>query len=142
MQYKVPQDVQREDTIIGSITFKQMGILAGGGGFAYMIYISLAKNYFLEIWLPPVALIIGITLAFAFLKIHSLTFTRYLICLIEYWVLPRKRIWIKGSGDTFESYLTKNEESAKKQEEKTATIENKKENLKKIIQQLENTKLK
>ena len=44
MQYKVPQDVQREDTIIGPLTLKQLGILGVGGGIAYGIYISLGKN--------------------------------------------------------------------------------------------------
>ena len=79
MQFKVPQDVQREDTIIGPITLKQMVILGIGGGLAYGIYIGLSKSYFIEVWLPPVVIISGITLAFAFLKIHSLPFHIFLM---------------------------------------------------------------
>lgn len=101
MQYKVPQDVQREDTIIGPVTLKQMGILGAGGGLAYGIYITLAKAYFIEIWLPPVAFISLVTLAFAFLKIYGLPFHQFLMNLIEYYVLARKRIWIQGTGIPF-----------------------------------------
>lgn len=115
MQFKVPQDVQREDTIIGPLTLKQMIILGIGGGLAYTIYISLAKTYFIEIWLPPVAIVAIITLAFAFLKIHSLPFHEFLMNFIEYHLLPRKRIWIQETGRPFVSiYDTKTKKKAEK----------------------------
>lgn len=103
MQFKVPQDVQREDTIIGPLTLKQMIILGVGGGLAYAIYVSLAKAYYIEIWLPPVAIISILTLAFTFLKIHSLPFHEFLMNLIEYKMLTQKRYWIQGTGSTFVS---------------------------------------
>lgn len=118
MQYKVPQDVQREDTIIGPLTLKQMIILGVGGGICYAIYVSLSKTYFLEIWLPPVVIISGITLAFAFLKIHSLPFHEFLMDFIEYHLLPRQRNWIQGTGTVFISPFEKIE----KQEEKIQDI--------------------
>lgn len=101
MQYKVPQDVQREDTIIGPLTLKQMIILAIGGGIAYALYIQLSSIYFAQIWLPPVIIVSAITLAFAFLKIHDLPFYEYLMHFIEYNLLGRKRVWIQGSGNPF-----------------------------------------
>lgn len=110
MQFKVPQDVQREDTIIGPLTLKQMIIIGVGGGLAYGIYVSLSKTYFIEIWLPPVAIISIITLAFAFLKVHSLPFHEFLMDFIEYHLLPRKRIWIQGTAAPFVSSLEKKKE--------------------------------
>ena len=107
MRFKVPQDVQREDKIIGPLTLKQMGIVGIGGGFAYLIYVSLSKSYFMEIWLPPVAIVSAITLAFAFLKIHNLPFHIFIMHFIEYKLLPRQRIWIQGSGRPFISTLEK-----------------------------------
>ena len=101
MQFKVPQDVQREDTIIGPLTLRQMGILMVGGGIAYAIYLSLSKTYFIEIWLPPVAVISIITLAFAFLKIHNLPFHLFLFHFLEYTLLKKKRVWIQGTGHPF-----------------------------------------
>lgn len=101
MQFKVPQDVQREDTIIGPITIRQLIILGIGGTITYAIYVSLAKTYFLEVWLLPVVLTGGLTLAFAFLKIHSLEFHEFLMNFIEYHLLPRNRFWIQGTGSAF-----------------------------------------
>lgn len=101
MQYKVPQDVQREDTIIGPITIRQLIILGIGGGITYAIYVSLAKTYFLEVWLLPVIFTGSLTLAFAFLKIHSLEFHEFLMNFIEYHMLPRNRFWIQGTGYAF-----------------------------------------
>lgn len=123
MRFKVPQNVQREDTIIGPLTLKQMGILGIGGGLTYMIYISLSATYFIEVWLLPVAFTGLLTLAFAFLKIHSLPFYEFLMNLIEYNVLPKKRIWIQGSGIPFISPFQNAEK--KKNNKKTEKIEEK-----------------
>lgn len=101
MQFKVPQDVQRKDTIIWSLTIQQLIICFVGGGIAYAIYIQLSKTYFMEIWLPPVVIISAITLAFAFLTVHNLPFDEFLMHYIEYHMLPRKRSWIQGTGAPF-----------------------------------------
>lgn len=98
MQFKVPQDVQREDTIIGPLTLRQMIILGVGGGVAYAIYVSLSKTYFLEIWLPPVAIVAVMTLAVAFLKVHSLPFHEFFMNFLEYHLSAKQRIWIQGAG--------------------------------------------
>lgn len=124
MQFKVPQDVQRKDTIIWSLTFQQMIICGIGGGIAYAIYITLSKTYFIEIWLPPVVIISAITLAFAFLKIHSLPFYEFLLNFLEYHLLPRERYWIQGTGRPF---ISKFDEEIKKAEKvKIDTSKNKK----------------
>lgn len=126
MQYKVPQDVQREDTIVGPLTLKQLIILAAGGGIAYALYIQLSAIYFMQIWLPPVILVSAITLAVAFLKIHSLPFYEYIMHLVEYLLLAKKRIWYQGSGDPFvPPYQTDKKEEEKKEtpkEKKTKSL--------------------
>lgn len=101
MQFKIPQDVQREDTIVGPLTLKQLIIVGAGGGLAYAIYVSLAKTYFMEIWLPPVAVVVAITAAFAFLKVHGLQFHVFLMSFLEYHILPKQRFWIQGTGTPF-----------------------------------------
>lgn len=113
MQFKVPQDVQRKDTIIGPLTLNQMIILGIGGGLAYAIYVGLAKGYYIEIWLPPVAIISIVTLAFAFLKIHSLPFHEFLMNLIEYKMLAQKRYWIQGTGAPFISSFEREQNKKK-----------------------------
>lgn len=135
MQYKVPQDVQREDTIIGPLTLKQMGILGIGGGICYAIYVTLAKKYFMEIWLPPVIVVSAITLAFAFLRIYNLPFHLFLMNFIEYHFLPKKRFWIQGSGIPFISSfdIEKHKEEDKKQELKLQKKQKSIEELTKVL---------
>ncbi len=101
MQFKVPQDVQREDQIIGPLTLRQLIIVAVGGGMAYMIYVQLSKTYYTEVWLPPVFIISALTVALAFLKIHGLPFHEFLMHFIEYKFLPKKRIWIQKTGNPY-----------------------------------------
>jgi hypothetical protein len=103
MQVKIPQDVQRADKIVGPLTLKQLIIVGIGGGIAYAIYVTLAPDYFIEIWLPPVILVSLVTAAFAFLKIHSMTFMRYLGYMAEFLFKPRRRVWKQMSGDVFVS---------------------------------------
>lgn len=114
MQYKVPQDVQREDTIIGPITLRQLIMLAIGGGIAYALYVTLARGWTWQVWLPPVAIVSIITLAFTFLKVHGLSFHIFLMNFIEYKVLPQKRFWIQGSDQPLILKEEKKKEAPKK----------------------------
>jgi hypothetical protein len=106
MQFKVPQNVQREDTIIGPITMRQLIICGVGGGLAYAIYVSLASLYFWEIWIWPVGIISGITAAVAFLKIKDIPFYKFALLFLEYALLPKRRMWVKGAGEVFISMTT------------------------------------
>lgn len=112
MRVKVPQNVQREDTIIGPLTLKQMGILGGGGGLTYAVYITLSKSYFIEVWLGPVLILGLITLAAAFLKIHNLPFHLFLMNAIEYNYLPKKRTWIQGSAIPYTNLLQEDKKTS------------------------------
>jgi len=101
LQYKVPQDVGIEDKIVGPLTLRHLIILGVGGGIAYFLYITLIKNYYMEIWLPPVALISIITLAIAFLRIQHISFSKWVLLMIESAMLPHKRIWDKRESTQF-----------------------------------------
>ncbi len=98
MQFQVPQNVQREDTIIGSVTFKQLGILMIGGFLTWGLYIVLnASQVPFSIWIGPVVILGLLTLAFAFLKYKDLTFLQAILFLLEYKFKPQKRYWHQGS---------------------------------------------
>jgi hypothetical protein len=101
MQFKIPQNVQMEDKIVGPLTLKHMIILGAGGGLAYFVYIILSRAYFWEIWLPPVAIIVILTIVIAFVKVYNLSFGKFILLFIEYNLLPRKRKWMKSSGEVF-----------------------------------------
>lgn len=99
MQFKVPQNVQRADTIVGSLTFMQLIICAVGGGATYLWYSILSKDYTWPVWIIPVLVTASITISLAFVRIHELSFLQYAMSMFTYHYLPKKRIWIKGSAD-------------------------------------------
>lgn len=99
MQAKVPQNVQMADKIVGPLTLRHMIIIGAGGGLAYLVYVILARSYYWEVWLPPVAIISIATLLIAFLKIYNLPFGKFVILFLEYIFIPRKRAWIKSSAE-------------------------------------------
>ena len=95
LQYKIPRNVQLEDKIVAFLTMKQMIICGIGFGIAYIFYISLAKSYYVEVCGPPVFLIAGLTVAFAFVKIKQLSFAQWCLVMAEAMMLPHKRVWDK-----------------------------------------------
>ncbi|MBP9717854.1 PrgI family protein [Candidatus Gracilibacteria bacterium] len=105
MQFKVPQDVLRADKIVGFLTLRQLIIVTLGGGLAYGFYTILSKQYFVEVWLPPVAFIAIITIAFAFIRFHDIPFEKLILSIVEYKFKPQKRTWQKIKGDVIRSVL-------------------------------------
>lgn len=128
MQFKVPQDVQREDTIVGPLTFMQLIICAVGGGLTYGIYTGFTKaEYSWPVWILPVLFTAAATIAIAFVKVHDMSFIRYLASLVIYHFLPKKRVWVKGSGDVMMSFeeikvSSSSTEEATKKEKQQSTI--------------------
>jgi len=135
MQFKVPQNVQREDKIVGPLTLKQLIICGIGFAVDYGIYTSLAKYYIWVTWVLPVGLVAVITIAFAFARPLDLSFTKYIMCWIEFTFLPRKRFWILGSGDNYPSLISpsmKNSKVEKKAEKKAEEMMDKRRKLEEI----------
>lgn len=119
MQYKVPQNVQIEDKILPFMTMRQLIICGVGGGFTYMVYLALEYQS-PQIWIPPIVLLGGLTAAVAFLKIHDIPFVKYILLVLERYLIETKRVWIKSAGDVFfsSSYATE-KEAPKKSTNKT-----------------------
>ena len=105
MQFKVPQDVLRADKIVGFLTLRQLIMCVLGGSLAYSLYIILARQYGVEIWFIPVALVIITTVAFAFVRFNDIVFEKLLLFYLEYQFLPRARTWQKIKGDAVLSVL-------------------------------------
>lgn len=119
MQFKVPQNVQIEDKILPFMTLRQLIICGIGGGFTYMIYLML-EHQSPEIWLPPVILLGGLTAAIAFLKIHDIPFVKYILLVLERYLIETKRVWVKSAGDVlFPSSSATKKEAPKKNTTKT-----------------------
>lgn len=94
-QFKVPQDVQRADTIIGPLTMSGLIIVISGGGFAYLLFLYVAQPVG-----PVMAFIVAaITAAFALVRMHDMSFAQFLMVITLYLLKPRLRVWEKGSAD-------------------------------------------
>jgi len=118
MRFKVPQNVQREDQILGPITLKQLIVLMITGGFSYLMYTQLNKLFYMNqlqqmlIWLP-----LALGAAFAFVKIRGIPLFKFCLLTLEQTIfLPSKRFW-QNSGDGFVS-MTQNETKKEKEKEK------------------------
>lgn len=99
MQFKVPQNVQREDRIVGPLTLRQLIICGIGFSIAYGIYTLLGRDYEVITAIIPVIIIALITITFAFVTPLDLTFEKYILYRIESVILPSKRYWLKGTAD-------------------------------------------
>lgn len=132
MRFKVPQDVQRDDNIIGPITLKQLGIMGIGFMLDYAIYISLAKKYFAEVWVLPIIIITALTIAFTFVKVHEMSFFRYVLSLAEYLISDRKRSWKQGTAEIFDSVLTIKQKTKEELKAEEKRDKDKEQDLKKL----------
>lgn len=92
-QYKVPQNVEAEDKIIGPLTFKQFVYALIGFGAALLSFI-LFKS------LPVVMIIVGapptiLFLLLAFYTRDGQNFEQLLIAMVGFFANSRKRLWRK-----------------------------------------------
>lgn len=110
MRFKVPQNIDMPDRILGPLTMLQFVYAVVGGGAAYVCYMSVPAP--LGILL---ALIVALfTLAMIFLKINERPFSHFLLSLFKFMSTPRERIWHKGetSDIKVEIYKTKKQQGS------------------------------
>lgn len=123
MQFKVPQNVQREDKIVGPLTLRQLIMCGIGGGIGYAIFVSLGKDYLWITWLPPVAIVALITILFAFVRPLDMDFSRFLAVYLQFVLLPQKRFWVQSSAEIILSMYTSNTTQTKVEKKAEAKAE-------------------
>lgn len=92
-QYKVPQNVEAEDKIIGSLTIRQFIYAVIGVGYGLVSY-ALLKGVpvlFIIVGVPPTILMLLLGLY----KRQDQPFDAIFLAAVSYLVKPRHRIWIK-----------------------------------------------
>ncbi|MBR3322185.1 PrgI family protein [Candidatus Saccharibacteria bacterium] len=96
-QYKVPQDVEADDKLLGPFSFRQFvylliaGILVAVAVGLFQIFPLLAI-----IPLPPVLLLVALALP---LK-KDQPMETYLAAVASYYLKPRKRLWMPGQRES------------------------------------------
>src|SRR3990167_2208172 len=100
-QFVVPQFIDVEDKIIGPVTVRQFLILLVAGLLVFIAY-RLADFTLFVIML---ALIGGLALTVAFVKINGQTFHYFLLNIIQTMKKPSQRLWNKKYTDKELNFL-------------------------------------
>ena len=100
MQYKIPVQIENEDTIFLGLSLRQIIILMIGGGFAYMIFKSLEGGVGPEIASIPAVIIVLIAGVVALFKNAEMTFLPFMLNLLRLNLNTNVRVWSKGT-DSF-----------------------------------------
>lgn len=91
MQFKVPQNIDKADQIVGPLTLVQFSYLAIGGA----LDILLNQTFTSALKFPFILMISVVALAFAFLKIQDRPLGFFITAGINYFRQPKTRIWHK-----------------------------------------------
>jgi len=95
MRFQLPQFIETETKIVGPFTLQQFLWVAGGVAFTFLFY-TLVKGVLFFILAIPV---LGIFLAFAFIKIDGVPLLVYASYGLSYFSNPKKYIFKKENDD-------------------------------------------
>jgi len=98
LQFKVPQNIDMQDRILGPLTMVQFVYAVVGFGTCYAIFSSLPRplSYFL---IAPIALFV---ICLDFIKVNERPFLDFFISAIEYASTPKKRFWHQSLGSNLD----------------------------------------
>lgn len=89
MRFEVPQFIEIEDKIFGPLTWRQFVYLAGGAGFAVVVFFLLPFVFFVFLAIPVGAL----AAALAFYPINNRPFSIFLESAYRYFKGSRLYLW-------------------------------------------------
>ena len=96
-QYKVPQDVEADDKLLGPFSFRQFVYLMVVGG-CIALAIGLFQIFPLLAILPVPVIILFAALALPLKKDQPME--TYLAAIVSYYLKPRTRLWVAGQKES------------------------------------------
>ena len=96
-QYKVPQDVEADDKLLGPFSFRQFVYLLVAGG-CIAIAVGLFQLFPILAIIPILPAIFMMILALPLKKDQPME--TYLAAIVSYYLKPRTRMWVPGQRDT------------------------------------------
>lgn len=90
MQFRVPQFIDVEDKIFGSLTLKQFFYIIGAGGTGFLIFKFVTIKIFALLLAVPIS---GFFLALAFLKINDRPFIDFAESAFTFFMSSKLYIW-------------------------------------------------
>lgn len=95
MRFEVPQFIEIEDKIFGPLTWRQFVYVAGGGGFAAVLFFFTPLIIFVLIGIPVIAL----SFLLSFYPVNNRPFSIFLESAVKYFRGSKLYLWQKsGSG--------------------------------------------
>ena len=92
MQYQIPQFIEVEDQIFGSLTFKQFIYIVGGGGLDYAVFHFLPLILAIPL-IIPISVLAGML---AFYKVNNRPFINVAESATKYFFGSKLYIWKKN----------------------------------------------
>ena len=96
-QYKVPQDVEADDKLLGPFSFRQFVYLLVAGGLIFLAVLLFQLFPLLALIPLPFILLLG-ALALPLKKDQPME--TYLAALVSYYLKPRTRTWVPGQRES------------------------------------------
>ena len=96
-QYKVPQDVEADDKLIGPFSFRQFVYLLIAAGLA-AVAVALFQLFPLLAIIPVPVILLFLALALPLKKDQPME--TYLAAIVSYYLKPRKRVWTPGQKES------------------------------------------
>ena len=96
-QYKVPQDVEADDKLIGPFSFRQFVYLLIAGGLIAM-GVGLFQLFPLLAIVPIIPAFLFLVLALPLKKDQPME--TYLAAIVSFYLKPRKRVWTPGQRES------------------------------------------
>lgn len=118
MQFRVPQFIDVEDKVVGPLSLRQFGYILGAGGFSFIIWTFIPIKFIAIILIAVVA---GLFLSLAFLKVNERPFADILESAFAYYTGSKVYTW-KQPQETSPQTAT-NIEKVVAQTTKEVTIE-------------------
>lgn len=98
MQFKVPQNIDMQDRVVGPLTLIQFLYLLVGGILIYFFFTTIAPvdpTLFLILSTPVFLL----SFSLAFLKVQDQPFGRFVVAFVFFLFRPKSRRWHKAGQD-------------------------------------------
>ena len=100
MRYKIPVQIENEDTIVFGLSLRQLIIIAVGGGFGYSLFKTLSSSVdptIAHVFASPIFIT---TLDVALFRKSEMTFLPFVLNYLRLKLSPVSRMW-QSSTESF-----------------------------------------
>ena len=89
MQFQVPQFIEVEDKIVGPLTIKQFGYVAGAVGLSFFLFFTVST----WLWFIFSIILVGAAAGLAFVKINGQPLIRVGFSAFSFYWQPQTYVW-------------------------------------------------